>query len=167
MIALMALAAGLALPSPQLDIATRVAGPGKPDCVSQAADGATGPCLPVFRVTPGGQINAWTSGTRIAFSRAAAVRLTRDEFALLAGHEIAHYYLGRRASGHADELEADRLGAQLACAAGFDVAAGASVFRFLQADADHPPPAVRRAAVLAAGCRPSPSARAAPPDTPP
>ncbi len=52
----------------------------------------------------------------------------------------------------ANELAADRMGAELACRAGFDPAAGASLFRHLRPSRVHPKAGVRRAAVLAAGC---------------
>ena len=42
----------------------------------------------------------------ITFTRGATERLTEDEFALLAGHEIAHWYLGHRGSSVAAELAA-------------------------------------------------------------
>lgn len=52
----------------------------------------------------------------------------------------------------AGELAADRLGAQLACQAGFDPAAGLGLFAYLHQGSDHPPLPARIAAVLAAGC---------------
>ena len=52
----------------------------------------------------------------------------------------------------ANELAADRMGAELACRAGFDPAAGASLFRHLRPSRVHPKAGVRRAAVLAVGC---------------
>lgn len=50
------------------------------------------------------------------------------------------------------ELAADRLGARLACQAGYDVAKGAAVYRFMSKSRAHPEREVRRAAVLAVGC---------------
>ena len=116
------------------------------------ADGREGPCLPRFAVTPSGQINGRSRAGHITFTRGATTRLTADEFALLAGHEIAHWYLGHTKSSHEAELAADRLGAQLACQAGYDVAKGANVYRFLGKSRAHPDRVVRRATVLAAGC---------------
>lgn len=151
--ALALLASALALPGPQLEIATRIAGAGRPHCVSYAPDGTSGPCLSSFAVGPGKRVDARATGTRIEFTMAASLRLTRDEFALLAAHEVAHTYLGHLGgSNPAKELAADRLGAQLACQAGFDPAAGASLFRYLRAGTSHPRPELRKAAVLAVGC---------------
>ncbi len=151
-IGLLALAAGLALPPQELEIADKVAGQGKPECTSYGTDGSVGPCLPWFRVGAGVHVNARSLGGKITFTQGATAQLTRDEFALLAGHEIAHFYLNHGASNPAVELAADRLGARLACAAGYDPVAGASLFQFLSAGSDHPHRAERRAAVLAVGC---------------
>ena len=143
----------LAAPAdPHMDIAMRVAGAGMPDCTSYLADGTEAPCLPSFTVRSGGSVNGWSEHGRIAFSRAALERLTPDEFALLAGHEIAHWYLGHKGSNRVDELAADRLGAQLACQAGYNPVAGVGLFRYLHAGSDHPPRAVRVAAVEGVGC---------------
>ena len=150
---LLVLAAGVSPPPQYLEIAASVAGAGLPACISYSPDGTTGPCLPSFAVKPGGKVGGLSTNGRIVFSHAATVRLTRDEFALLAGHEIAHYYLNHRRSTPQTELAADRLGAQLACQAGFDPAAGASLFRHLGTGATHPPPAQRRAAVMTVNCR--------------
>ena len=139
-----------ALPGPQLAIALRVAGAGLPNCISYLVDGTERPCLPSFTVRRDGRVNGWSGQGQIAFSRAALERLTPDEFALMAGHEIAHWYLGHGRSNRADELAADRLGAQLACQAGFDPVAGLGLFRYLHSGTDHLVRAERRAAVLAA-----------------
>ena len=170
MIGLLVLAAGLQLPPQQLEIASKIAGEGKPGCTAYHPDGTIGACLPTFEIEPTGQVNGESAGPRIAFTRAATVKLTRDEFALLAGHEIAHYYLGHRGSNPAVELAADQLGAQIACEAGYDPAAGATLFRFLGAGKTHPARADRRAAVLGVRCSPRmslspPTAPAAPPDS--
>ena len=148
-----ALASSISLSPDLQEIATKVAGRGKPDCTSYVVDGSSGPCLPWFEVIPGTRINAWSNGSTIAFSQAATMTVTRDEFALLAGHEIAHYYLGHtRKSNPADELEADRFGAQLACNAGFDPVAGMSLVRHLRSGITHPRQAERRAVILAVRC---------------
>lgn len=152
MIALLALGAGLQLPPLQLEIANRVSGAGKPECTSYQVDGTAGPCLPIFEIEPGGQVSGRRAGPLIAFTRAATVQLTRDEFALLAGHEIAHFYLGHIESNPANELAADRLGAQIACQAGYDPAVGVSLFRLFAAGKTHPRRAERRAAVLGVRC---------------
>ncbi len=152
MIALFALAAALQLPPLQMEIATKVAGDGRPSCTSYQVDGTMAPCLPSFELGSGGQVSGESAGALITFTRAATVKLTRDEFALLAGHEIAHYYLGHGASNPADELAADRLGAQIACEAGYDPASGVSLFLFFRDDKTHPPRAERRAAVLGVQC---------------
>lgn len=149
---LLALASGIALPSARLDIARRVAGDGRAQCTSYHADGSSGPCLPVIVVQRGGAVNGWSEGEEIVFSRAATERLTADEFALLAGHEIAHWQLRHARSTPRDELAADRLGAELACRAGFDPALGASLMRFYHDGSGHPPVSQRRTAVLAVPC---------------
>lgn len=153
-ITLVALTASSMLPPDRLEIAKMIAGDGRPDCIRYDVDGSSGPCLPVFETVPGRRINAWQNGWRVSFTQAAVQRISRDEFALLAGHEIAHFYLEHKGpSNPADELAADLLGAQLACQAGFNPAAGASLFRLLlHAGTTHPPRAVRRAAVLAVPC---------------
>ena len=147
MFALLAFAAAAGLSPQQLDIATRVAGPGKPACTSTLPDGASAPCLPLFQAGAGARVDGVRLGATITFTRGALHRLTPAEFALLAGHEIAHYYLGHQHSDPASELAADRLGARYACAAGYDPAAGLSLFRFLEAGTTHPPRAAREAAV--------------------
>ncbi len=150
---LLAMAGSLALPPQQLEIANRVAGAGRPDCSAYHPDGTIWPCLPSFALRPGGTINGWDSGAQIFFTSAAAERLTPDEFSLLAGHEIAHWYLGHNGSTLETEIAADRLGAQLACQAGFNPVAGTSLFRYLRSGASHPQAAQRRAVVIGAGCK--------------
>lgn len=152
LLALLATASASSLPPERLTIANRIAAEGKPECVSHALDGTTGPCLPSFAIKPGKRVNAKATGARIEFTMAASLRLSRDEFALLAGHEVAHYFLAHNGSNSANELAADRLGAELACRAGFDPAAGATLFRHLKAGTTHPRPEARRAAVLAVRC---------------
>ena len=147
-----------ALPLPQLDIAVRVAGSGLPQCTSYHPDGSEGPCLPHFALRQAHAINAWRAGGQITVTSGAAEALTGDEFALLAGHEIAHWLLGHRTSSPEAELAADRLGAKLACAAGFDLAAGVKLFTHLNKDHAHPSAALRTAALIGTDCRPGPSA---------
>lgn len=114
-----------ALPPDYLAIALKVAGQGLPGCRSYHPDGTEGPCLPRFALKRSGGINGWSLDGTITFTRGATKRLTKDEFALLAGHEIAHWNLGHRGSSVEAELAADQLGAELACKAGYDVARGA------------------------------------------
>jgi hypothetical protein len=152
-LALAVMAAGLSLPSQQMEIALRVAGKGLPKCQSYSSDGVVGSCLPIFTIRSGRGINGWSLAGHIAFSSAATVKLNDDEFALLAGHEIAHYYLGHKRSALVNELAADRLGAELACKAGYDPIAGASLFRHLRPSKVHPTSGARRDAVLSAGCQ--------------
>lgn len=154
LLALLAAAAGasLSLPAAQEAIALRVAGEGRPHCTSYHADGSQGPCLPRFLLRARGGINSWTTGEQITFTRADTERLTSEEFALLAGHEIAHWTLRHQRSTPETELAADRLGARLACQAGFDPAAGLSLMRFYTEGDGHPPVAERRAVVAAVGC---------------
>jgi hypothetical protein len=145
------------LPPDHHTIATRVAGPGLPHCRAYHPDGSEGPCLPSFAVTSSGRINGHSRAGHITFTHGATTRLTADEFALLAGHEIAHWYLGHQGGGHREsrreaELAADRLGAQLACQAGYDVTKGATVFRFLSKSRVHAAPELRRRAVLQLSC---------------
>lgn len=150
--------AGLILASvasfpPQMQaIIGSVAGPGKPGCIMYQADGSSGPCMPIIAISRDTAINASSQGALLTFTQGAVTRLNPNEFALLAGHEIAHYYLGHTGQSLANELAADRLGAELACRAGFSPAAGASVFRMLRAGATHPSPAQRRAVILAMDC---------------
>ncbi|QEA14787.1 hypothetical protein [Novosphingobium ginsenosidimutans] len=140
------------LPPDHLAIATRVAGAGLPQCRMYRADGSEGPCLPSFALTASGSINGHSRAGHITFTRGATTRLTADEFALLAGHEIAHWYLGHGESSREAELAADRLGAQLACQAGYDVTKGAAVFRFVGKSRIYPERAERVRTVLAVGC---------------
>lgn len=151
-ICIMSLAATLALPSQRMEIAIRVAGDGMPNCQSYRPDGTVGPCLPAFTVRRGGEINGSSLSGHITFTSGAAVRLNEDEFALLAGHEIAHYYLGHKSKALANELAADRLGAELACRAGYDPIVGATLFRHLRASKTHLARDARRALVLSVGC---------------
>jgi hypothetical protein len=153
--AIVAMLTGASLPQQHLDIANRVAGEGKPACQSYHPDGTESGCLPVFAVGRGGGVNGWNLAGRITFSTAATIRLNNDEFALLAGHEIAHYYLGHKGSTKAAELAADRLGAELACKAGFDPLSGITLFRHLRPSKVHPTSSERSAAVLKVGCRKS------------
>lgn len=151
-LAAIALSAGLALSPQQADIAALVVGEGKPACIAYAPDDSPAPCRPVFAVTAGVHVNAWADGDHIRFSRAAVLRLTPAEFALLTAHEVAHYFLGHETSTVAFELAADRLGAELACRAGFRPEEGVSMLRFLAAGEDHPPRDLRRAVILAVRC---------------
>ena len=146
-------ASGTALPAEQLDIAIRVAGSGLPHCTAYRSDGTASPCLPQFALRNGKQVNGWNSRGQIAFTVGATRHLSRDEFALLAGHEIAHWYLGHTQSSRANELAADQLGAELACRAGFDPAAGSGLYGHLFSDRRHPAENVRREAVLQVACK--------------
>ena len=145
------------LPPDHLSIAQAVAGPGLPACRTYHPDGREGPCLPSFALSASGRVNGHSRAGHITFTRSATTRLTADEFALLAGHEIAHWYLGHTDEGDAAtrreaELAADRLGARLACQAGYDVTKGAAVYRFMSKSRVHPERTVRVKAVLAVGC---------------
>jgi Zn-dependent protease with chaperone function len=135
-------------------VAGDIAAAGRPACISYHADGTVTPCRPHIVLVPGRSINAWRKGSQIRITRAAAEKLSPDEFALLAGHEIAHYYLDHTGNSRTNELAADRLGAELACKAGYDPVAGASMLRFLRAGPHHPRTAARREVVLAATCPP-------------
>jgi hypothetical protein len=140
------------LPPDRLAIALKVAGPGLPHCRSYHPDGSEGPCLPRFVLVPGRRINGWSAAGLIRITRGAADRLDPDAFALLAGHEIAHWYLGHAPASPAAELAADRLGAELACRAGYDVARGAGLLAHLTPDRVHPRREVREAVVLGVEC---------------
>lgn len=87
-----------------LAVAAHVAGSGKPGCTTFSFGDTTGACLPRYTVKRGRQINAWAYQGNIQFSSAAIGRLTNDQFALLAGHEIAHFYLGHTQSSVTTEL---------------------------------------------------------------
>ena len=151
-LAALLLAAGLAFTPQQADIAERVVGASTPECLVYRPDQTQEPCRPVFAVTAGVHVNAWTKGERINLSRGAVLRLNHDEFALLIAHEVAHYLLGHRISSPEVELAADRLGAELACRAGHDPAAGLSLLKHLAAGRSHPPRAQRRAVILGVPC---------------
>lgn len=142
------------LPPDRLAIAMSVAGQGRPACRLYHPDRREEPCLPTFSVTEGKAVNGQGLAGHIIFTRGAITRLTDDEFALLAGHELAHWYLGHTRTDRAAELAADRLGAKLACRAGHDPASGITLFRFLKQSRVHPPRAQRVAAVLAVPCPP-------------
>lgn len=150
--ALLILASSFALPNDYMEIAIRVAGEGRPDCQSFGPEGSVGPCLPDFAVRRSSAINATRLARQITFTTGATSRLSKDEFALLAGHEIAHYYLDHKGKTLANELAADRLGAELACKAGYNPINGASLFRHARSSKVHPSGAARRAQVLALGC---------------
>jgi hypothetical protein len=152
-VSILAAVTTLALPSQRLEIAIRVAGEGLPNCQSFRSDGTIGGCLPTFSVRRGGGINGSSLAGKIAFTTGAMARLSEDEFALLAGHEVAHYYLGHRNKALKNEIAADRLGAELACKAGFDPVAGSTLFRHLRSSRVHPSSDARRVAVLAVGCK--------------
>jgi hypothetical protein len=151
-IAIMIMATVSSVPSQRMEIAIRVAGEGRPNCQSYRADGTVGSCLPTFAIRRGGGINGRSLAGKITFTPAAMVRLTEDEFALLAGHEVAHYYLGHKSKAMANELAADRLGAELACKAGYDPIAGATLFRHLRPSRVHPSSETRLAGVLKVEC---------------
>jgi Peptidase family M48 len=153
-LAVASLASSQPLPAYHAAIAVRVAGDGLPQCRSFQPDGSEGPCLPSFTITSDAAINGWSRDGLVSFSTGALSQLTRDEFAMLAGHEIAHWYLGHGESGPDTELAADRLGAELACRAGFDPIAGTGLFHYLGQDLFHPEAAVRRKVVASIGCKP-------------
>lgn len=133
------MALGLTIPKHHLGIANRVAGSGMPQCQSQSPDGTVSNCMPDFAVRHGAVVNGWSMDGQITFSSAAIRKLNDDEFALLAGHEIAHYYLGHKVRSRAAELEADRIGAELACKAGFNQISGVTLFERLRPSKFHPP----------------------------
>lgn len=142
----------MTLPSEHLEIALRVAGAGLPACSSYLADGSVQACLPKFAVKGGGRVNGWSFGGRITFTQGAIQKLTNDEFAVLAGHEIAHWYLGHNGSSPRAELEADKLGIDLACKAGFNVSAGLGLFRHIRSNRSHGSANIRIEAAQAAQC---------------
>ena len=153
MVSWLVFAAVFALGDDRQVIAAELVRSGKPGCTSFGADGAEAPCRPAIALVPGRSINAWRQGAQIRITQAASQRLNRDEFALLTAHEIAHYYLGHTDNSRANELAADRLGAELACRAGYDPVAGASVLRFLSPGPNHPHRAVRLQVVLSVPCK--------------
>lgn len=131
-----------------LQIAAEVAGPGRPNCTAHHPDGSEGPCFPHFSIRTSGKVNAWSHGGHIQFSSAAMTVLPPDQFALLAGHEIAHYYLGHNGSTAANELEADMLGAVLACRAGYRIDAALGLFDHAHGNGGYPAKAQRRKVVM-------------------
>ena len=129
-------------------IATTVAGAGKPDCRARSLRNTRGSCFPRYSVRRGKQINAWAFDGNIEFSSGAIGRLTGPEFAMLAGHEIAHFYLGHTHSSVTTELEADMLGALLACRAGYRIDAAAGLYRYARAGRSYPSPKLRRKVIM-------------------
>jgi Zn-dependent protease with chaperone function len=151
-IAAVAVAFSPTLSARHLDIALRVAGEGRPHCESFDREGKVGPCLPVFSFRRSGAINAFRLSEHITFTTGTTSRLNDDEFALLAGHEIAHLYLDHKGNSRKNEIAADRLGAELACKAGFDPANGSTVFRFARNNRYHPEASARQEEVLSIIC---------------
>lgn len=131
-----------------LAVAAHVAGSGKPNCIAFSSGDTTGSCLPRYTVKRGRRINAWAYQGNIQFSSAAIGRLSNDQFALLAGHEIAHFYLGHTHSSVTTELEADMLGALLACRAGYRIDAAAGLYRYARAGRSYPSPKLRRKVIM-------------------
>lgn len=129
-------------------IATRVAGAGRLDCKAAAPRNAQGTCLPRYSVRRGKRINAWAYQGSIEFSSGAIGRLTSAQFAMLAGHEIAHFYLGHTHSSVTNELEADMLGALLTCRAGYRIEAAADLYQYARGGRSYPTPKVRRQVVM-------------------
>lgn len=128
-------------------IALRVAGTGLPQCRAYLPDGSEAPCLPRVTLRRGHAVDGWSAGGEIILTEGAVRRLSEDELALLAGHEIAHWYLGHTASTRENELAADRLGAELACRAGYDVRVGAGLFRYVRENAVYPAAEAREKSV--------------------
>lgn len=151
-ISVLLLAAVAMDPTQIREVVENVAGSGKPNCIAYLADGAAGPCMPIVGISRERSINATSQGALLTFTLGAVTKLNSDEFALLAGHEIAHYYLGHMAQSLDHELAADRLGAELACRAGYDPSAGVSIFLKIEGGRSHPPAQQRRAAVLEVEC---------------
>jgi Peptidase family M48 len=149
---LVMLAVDLSLPQARLEVAARVVGSSGLYCTSHFPDGTNRPCMPRFAVRPGNWVNAKQKAGTIEFTVGAINRLTDDEFALLVGHELAHWYLGHKASTSTNELAADRLGATLVCHAGFNPHAGVTLFRFLSAGTTHPGRGLRQSVVLQVDC---------------
>jgi len=129
-------------------IATTVAGAGKPDCRARSLRNTRGSCFPRYSVRRGKQINAWAFDGNIEFSSGAIGRLTGAEFAMLAGHEIAHFYLGHTHSSVTNELEADMLGALLTCRAGYRIEAAEGLYRYARGGRSYPSPKVRRKVIM-------------------
>lgn len=145
---LTAMLGAMLLPDDRQAIALKVAAQGLPECRMYHADGSEGPCLPIFTVTRGEAVNSRSLAGQIAFTHGAATRLSDDEFALLAGHEIAHYYLGHRGNSREQELQADALGAILACRAGYNPDQASSLYRYARRSRTHPEASLRRKIVM-------------------
>lgn len=139
-------------PTRMFMIADLVAGDDFSNCIEYDEDGRESPCKPKFLYRSGRSINANRIGNEITFNEGVFDKLNEDEFALLSGHEIAHYYLGHVGNSKSNEIQADLLGAKLACKAGFNANRGASIYRFVHADASHPPASERIAAVRSIEC---------------
>lgn len=142
----------IVLPSPHQEIVLRVSGGGYPACQSYWPDGSIRPCYPTFFVKQMDSVDAWSRSGNITFTKGAIEKLSEAEFALLAGHEIAHWYLGHNGSSPKAELEADKLGFDLACNAGFNVESGLGLFRHIRSNRSHGKAADRTAAIQAMRC---------------
>lgn len=142
----------LAMQDKSLEIAAKVAGDGAPSCTHYSLSGIKSKCMPFFYVSQSNKIDARSANGEITFTIGSISKLNDNEFALMAGHEIAHYYLNHTHSSKAAELEADKFGAALACKAGFDPIAGSTIFRFAHSNFTHPSAEARRAAVASVPC---------------
>lgn len=98
-------------------------------------------------------INAYTTTEGITIYRSLLNMMTKDELALVLGHEVAHFVLGHvflpeetqtKDAIRIEEMQADKYGAVLAIRAGYNVCEGRDFFRMLNAaygdnqDQDHP-----------------------------
>lgn len=85
--------------------------------------------LPLILVSDS-EINAETDGLDIyVYSGLLRNIKNQDEIALVLGHEMAHNTLHNSGSSPPRELAADKLGAQYAASAGYNVCKGAQLFK--------------------------------------
>lgn len=98
-------------------------------------------------------INAYTTTEGITIYRGLLNMMTKDELALVLGHEVSHFVLGHvflppatqtKDNIRIEEMQADKYGAVLAIRAGYNVCDGRAFFKMLNAtygdnqDQDHP-----------------------------
>ncbi len=117
------------------------------------ATGQGGAVPSTLRIDPAGVINAYTTSDGITVYRGLLNIMTKDELALVLGHEVAHFVLGHvflpienqtKDNIRIEEMQADKYGAFLAQRAGYSVCQGREFFRMLNRmygdnqDQDHP-----------------------------
>lgn len=83
---------------------------------------------PKLLFSPDPSMNAMGNGKDITLFQGMLNNTNKDELAWDLGHELAHILLGHRASTHANEYAADKLGWELAKKAGYNMCRGKKIF---------------------------------------